>query len=356
MKRAKILNGPVWRKCPVKFFSRSTILPLTRERSLRIESFAALHALVAVTSANWSFFSIRDFTIQPRGRQRERKKNNRFYKQNNYFARSSHLLYISFPVFARLRREMPNFAFSGERKQATTKFEFLFLNLDMVPRNSPPGGFTYIWQSNWVGIIAIKTATLHSTVWTPGKGYGPPKKLLGVKDALLPLQTTSTGENKLNCVYQVCNKLAREIAYEIGVTTAILICTREWKIPTNWTKGWRFFFACVMSVKDQEANDLFFPSLTQQHLAGIFPGHFSKNQRLQVLNFSRQISSEYDELRPNDFERQAILQTLVVLWNDKEMIRIIIIIIIIVIIIGSLGKDVYERCTSTGRHHCTFCN
>ena len=27
----------------------------------------------------------------------------------------------------------------------------------MVPRNSTPGGFTYIWQSKRVGIIAIKT-------------------------------------------------------------------------------------------------------------------------------------------------------------------------------------------------------
>ena len=35
--------------------------------------------------------------------------------------------------------------------------QFLFLYLDMVPRNSTPGGFAYIWQSKWVGIIAIKT-------------------------------------------------------------------------------------------------------------------------------------------------------------------------------------------------------
>ena len=28
----------------------------------------------------------------------------------------------------------------------------------MVPRNSTPGGFAYILQSKWVGIIAIKTA------------------------------------------------------------------------------------------------------------------------------------------------------------------------------------------------------
>ena len=27
----------------------------------------------------------------------------------------------------------------------------------MVPRNSTPGGFAYIWHSEWVGIIAIKT-------------------------------------------------------------------------------------------------------------------------------------------------------------------------------------------------------
>ena len=27
----------------------------------------------------------------------------------------------------------------------------------MVPRNSTPGGFAYIWQSKWEGIIAIKT-------------------------------------------------------------------------------------------------------------------------------------------------------------------------------------------------------
>ena len=33
----------------------------------------------------------------------------------------------------------------------------LFLNLDMVPMNSIPGGFAYIGQSKSVGIIAIKT-------------------------------------------------------------------------------------------------------------------------------------------------------------------------------------------------------
>ena len=30
---------------------------------------------------------------------------------------------------------------------------FLFLHLDMVPRNSAPGGFAYICNSKWVAII-----------------------------------------------------------------------------------------------------------------------------------------------------------------------------------------------------------
>ena len=37
------------------------------------------------------------------------------------------------------------------------KIQFLFLYLDMVPRNSTLGGFANIWQSKWVGIIPIKT-------------------------------------------------------------------------------------------------------------------------------------------------------------------------------------------------------
>ena len=51
--------------------------------------------------------------------------------------------------------KMPNFTFYGERKQRKRK-QFLFLNLDMVPRNSTPVGFAYIWQSKWVGMIAMK--------------------------------------------------------------------------------------------------------------------------------------------------------------------------------------------------------
>ena len=37
-----------------------------------------------------------------------------------------------------------------------TKF-ILFMNLDMVDRNSAPEEFAYIWQSKGVGIITIET-------------------------------------------------------------------------------------------------------------------------------------------------------------------------------------------------------
>ena len=54
--------------------------------------------------------------------------------------------------------KMPNFMLYGVRKQATTKFYFSFwTRMDMVLRKSTPGGFNYIWQRKWAGIIAIKT-------------------------------------------------------------------------------------------------------------------------------------------------------------------------------------------------------
>ena len=65
-------------------------------------------------------------------------------------------LYISLPFLRDYAVKLPNFTFYWRRKQATRKF-ILFLNLNMVLRNSTPGGFAYIGQCKWVGIIAIKT-------------------------------------------------------------------------------------------------------------------------------------------------------------------------------------------------------
>ena len=51
---------------------------------------------------------------------------------------------------------MRNFTFCEGRKQAMTKF-ILFMNLDMVERNSAPEEFACICQSKRVGIITIET-------------------------------------------------------------------------------------------------------------------------------------------------------------------------------------------------------
>ena len=77
--------------------------------------------------------------------------NNR--KQNNMHRT---FLYISSPSTARLPVKMPNFMFCEGCKWAMTKF-ILFMNLDMVERNSAPDKFACIWQSRQVRIIMIET-------------------------------------------------------------------------------------------------------------------------------------------------------------------------------------------------------
>ena len=53
------------------------------------------------------------------------------------------LLYISLPSLHDYHVKMPNFTFCEGRKQAMTKF-ILFMNLDMVDRNSAPEEFACI--------------------------------------------------------------------------------------------------------------------------------------------------------------------------------------------------------------------
>ena len=81
----------------------------------------------------------------------------RVCKQKNNFARASRVLVHFFAVSARLRRENGYFRVLCRTQTSNDEILFLFLNLDVVPRNSTSGGFAYIWQSKWVGIIAIKT-------------------------------------------------------------------------------------------------------------------------------------------------------------------------------------------------------
>ena len=89
-------------------------------------------------------------------RQRELQQNNRFNKQNNNFASAPRFYcYISLPFLhdttttwrCLILRFMDNV-----NKQRRNFFFFSLLNLDMVPWNSTPFGFAYIWQSKQIGI------------------------------------------------------------------------------------------------------------------------------------------------------------------------------------------------------------
>ena len=53
--------------------------------------------------------------------------------------------------------------YEGRKQAMSDKGFFLFMNLDMVDRNSAPEEFAYIWQSKRVGIITIETEKM----WIP---------------------------------------------------------------------------------------------------------------------------------------------------------------------------------------------
>ena len=80
----------------------------------------------------------RGFKIQRRGQQRERQKTIGFISKTTTLHVHQAFLYISLPVFA--RREMPNFAFYGGRKQATMKFYLPFCTWIWSQRNQLQGG------------------------------------------------------------------------------------------------------------------------------------------------------------------------------------------------------------------------
>ena len=67
-----------------------------------------------------------------------------------------HVHHTFLPFFHDYDLKMPNFAFCGKRKQGTTKFFYFSFWTCIVPWNSNSEGVAYIWQSKWVGIIAIK--------------------------------------------------------------------------------------------------------------------------------------------------------------------------------------------------------
>ena len=101
-----------------------------------------------------------DFKIRRRGRQLERQKKKTIgliSKTTTSHVHHTFFVYISFPFLRDYDVKMPNFTFYRGRKQATTKFYFSFRAWIWSLEIQLRGGFAYIWQSKWLGIIAIKT-------------------------------------------------------------------------------------------------------------------------------------------------------------------------------------------------------
>ena len=138
------------------------------EREMRVQFLAgsALEVLLIFSnikekirrSRSQHFPDIRDFKIQRRGRQWERKKKAIGLISKTTTSHAYHtFLYIYFPFLHDYDVKMPKFARFMEDVNKQRRNLFLFLSLNMVTWNSPTGGFAYIWQSRWVGIITIKT-------------------------------------------------------------------------------------------------------------------------------------------------------------------------------------------------------
>ena len=87
--------------------------------------------------------------IRRRRRHRERQKSNRFNDPNNSFARALRFFVYLFAVTActTTSRKCLILHFTEEiRDWSDDEISSLFLNLNMVLRNSTLGGFTNIWQ------------------------------------------------------------------------------------------------------------------------------------------------------------------------------------------------------------------
>ena len=116
-----------------------------------------LHWENSVSDGSQCIINNRKFKMQ---QQRESKNCNSLTRQNNNFACvSSITLFCFFVSLLSLHYhnvKMPNFMFVKNVSKQWQNF-LLFMNFDMVDRNSAPEEFVCIWQSKQVGIIMIET-------------------------------------------------------------------------------------------------------------------------------------------------------------------------------------------------------
>ena len=94
------------------------------------------------------------FKILRRRRQRGRQKSDRFNIKNNNFSRELRFCVRTFLCCHCTTMTWKCLIYVSQRKYTTDdEISSLFLNLDMVLTNSTLEGFTYVWQSQWLGVL-----------------------------------------------------------------------------------------------------------------------------------------------------------------------------------------------------------
>ena len=109
----------------------------------------------------------RDFTIRRHDGNENVKNNNRFSRQNNNFAGESHSFCAFLCRFCTTTTWNCLILLFREDVNKRRRNFILFLHVNMVLRNSTPGGFAYIWLSiKWVGVIVLKTERRKIQIWS----------------------------------------------------------------------------------------------------------------------------------------------------------------------------------------------
>ena len=141
--RAKILNGSVWTKCPVKFFSRSKIRLVPRDitRDDSQGRFFAQHSVTMLEQCCNCSKQCCNAVMPYKSSLRIVSCIITFNKQNNTLHEHHTFLYcyyIAFPSPHDYDMKMPNFTLHGVRKQENTQFSFSFWTLMLFLRTQLP--------------------------------------------------------------------------------------------------------------------------------------------------------------------------------------------------------------------------
>ena len=134
-------------------------------RVLEISRFGLFY--IKQSSACKSFWVITlDFTIPRHDGNENVKKNNRFRLATKQLCTCITLFCTFLCLFCTATTWNCLILLFRDGVNKRRRNFILFLNLNMVLRNSTPRRFAYIWRSKWVEIIAIKTERTQLHFWS----------------------------------------------------------------------------------------------------------------------------------------------------------------------------------------------